>query len=148
MVDGTKFGIAAKRLKSVPALEEHVRKAAKQIQKAGLPGIIALDTCLALNPENEPILARIPDDQFGALYNQELHRFLDRHHRRIYEWVDGKGVRGVVFHDHLVRPTTDDDWELASMTVTLLTAHDDGERREFASFSERYVSGLPNLQRL
>ncbi len=46
-IDGVKFGIAAKRIKSLSNLEKHVRKAAEQIEKARFPGIIALDTALS-----------------------------------------------------------------------------------------------------
>ena len=46
-IEGIKFGIAAKRIKSVTNLKKHVRKAAQQIEGAGFPGMIALDTNVA-----------------------------------------------------------------------------------------------------
>ena len=146
-VDGVKFGIAAKRVKNVANLNKRVKKAAQQIETAQLPGIVALDTCLALNPDNERIATPIPDHEFGPLYSQALTRFLDDYHRKIYDWVDGKGVRGVVFHDHQVRLQPDTQWGLAGMTFWLSTAHNDEQaNREFSSFKDSYVRGLPNLE--
>lgn len=148
-VDGIKFGIAAKRLKNVSNLNRRVKKAAQQIETAQLPGIVALDTCLALNRVNERIVRPIPDDQFVARYKRFFRRFLDNYHRKIYDWVGGKGVRGVVFHDHQVRLQPNGQWGLEGMTFWLSTAHDDEQRnREFSSFKDNYVRGLPNLQNL
>ncbi|GAG16023.1 unnamed protein product, partial [marine sediment metagenome] len=64
VVDGIKFCIAAKRLKNVSNLRKHVKKAAQQIETARLPGMIALDTCVALNRSNMRFIAPISDDQF------------------------------------------------------------------------------------
>lgn len=148
-ISGIKFGIAAKRVKNVSNLRNRVKKAAQQIETAQLPGIVALDTCVALNRDNERILTPMPDDQFAQLYKQALTRFLDEYHRKICHWVDGKGVRGVVFHDHQVRFEPNGQWGLSSMTVWLPTAHDDEQaNREFSSFKESYLKGLPNLEYL
>ena len=146
-VEGVKFGIAAKRVKNVARIERHVRKAADQIEKAGLPGVIALDTCVALNRDNVRIATPIPDDQFGLLYKAALRHFIDGRHDRIQEWVRGKGVRGLVIHDQQVRFQTDGEWSLAGMTTTVSTARHNSRRQcEFAKFEEQYVKGLPNLE--
>jgi len=149
VVGGIKFGIAAKRVKNVARLEEHVRKAADQIRRARLPGIIALDTCLALNPDNQRITTPIPDEQFGHLYKQALQHFTHAYHDRIQEWVRGNGVRGLVIHDHQVRFQPNGEWLLDSMTWFVCTARENQRRnREFAMFKKQYGKGLPNLQRL
>lgn len=146
-VDGIKFGIAAKRVKNISNLNRRVKKAAQQCETAQLPGIVALDTCLALNPENERIATPVPPHQFGSLHSQALTRFLDDYYRKIYDWVDGTGVRGVVFHDHQVRLDPNGQWGLSSMTFWLSTAHDDEQaNREFSSFRDSYVRGIPNLE--
>lgn len=76
-VNGIKFGLAAKRLKNISNMDKRLKKAAEQVQEAQLPGIIALDTCLALNLENKRITALISDEQFGLLYSRAFHRFID-----------------------------------------------------------------------
>jgi len=57
--EGVKFGIAAKRLKSLDQVRKHVKKAADQVSKSGLPGIVVLDLSLAWNRENLPITSGI-----------------------------------------------------------------------------------------
>jgi hypothetical protein len=54
-LDGVRYAIAAKRVKSLGSLDKRVKKAAEQIQRASLPGIIAVETCVLLNRNNERI---------------------------------------------------------------------------------------------
>ena len=146
-IEDTKYGIAAKRIKNVAKLEQNVRKAAKQIQGVGVRGFIALDTSVALNRENERITTPIPDKQFGLLYRDALNEFIHQYHDRIQQWVRGKGVRGILFHDHQVRFCEDGVWSLVGMTMKLNTArHNQCRNREFHAFASRYEKGLPNLQ--
>jgi len=148
-VQGIKFGIAAKRLKSITNLDKRVRKAAQQIERANQPGIVALDTCIALNRDNERITTPIPCERFGQLYSQAIRPFAHDKYQRICGWVAGKGVRGIVFHDHQVRFVSDGEWELASMTYWLPTTHEDGRAsREYSCFRDGYLKGLPNLHDL
>jgi hypothetical protein len=145
-LDGTTFGVAAKRLKSFSKLERRLRAAAKQIQRTNLPGVIAIDTCVALNPDNRRIITPIPDHEFGIRYKAAFDRFLAAYHLKIRDWV-GKGVLGIVFHDHQVRLHTDREWGLASMTMRLATDQDNDEDvRQFDRFASRYVNGLPDLE--
>ena len=148
-VDAIKFGIAAKRVKKVTRLEKHVRKAADQIKKARLPGIIAIDTCVALNRNNERITAQIPEEQFGAFYKQALNYFIDDFHDNIQDWVRGKGVRGLVIHDQQVRFQPNEEWSLVGMTMFINTACENHRHnREFDMFQEQYATGLPNVEHL
>jgi hypothetical protein len=148
-VGGMKFGIAAKRVKNIGNLKERVRKAADQIENARFPGIIALDTDVALNRDNERITTPIPDEQFGPLYKQAIDRFLDDFHDKIQDWVRGKGVRGIVIHDQQVRFQPDGEWSLVGMTMRVDTARDNHRRhREFAMFNKQYATGLPNVEHL
>ncbi|MFH1924775.1 MAG: hypothetical protein ABIP48_33415 [Planctomycetota bacterium] len=144
-VDRVKYGIAAKRVKSAGNLRKRIQKGADQIQKAGLPGIIALETSLLFNQDNVRISLPISDAQFGPLYEQALRNHIERYQDKIQEWVRGKGVRGVVFHDQQVRFDPTGEWSLAGMTMTLSTAQLNQRRnREFRSFEQKYLKGLPN----
>lgn len=149
LVDGTKFGIAAKRIKNISNLEAHIKKGAHQIQESRLPGFIAIDTSIALNRDNQRISTPIPEQQFQVLYWSALRRFMDAYHDRIQEWVRGKGVRGVIVHDQQVRFLQDGDWTLTGMTMRVNTARENARRqREYRLFESKYVSGLPNLEHL
>ena len=80
---GTKFGIAIKRLKSAANLEQHTRKAAKQISECRrIAGIIVLDTTFALNRDNERIKKPIPYEEFCRLHERALQEFIG--HSTIY----------------------------------------------------------------
>lgn len=148
-VGDIKFGIAAKRIKKDTRLEEHVRKAAGQIKKAQLPGIIAIDTCVALNRDNERITAQIPDEQYAALHKQSLEHFIYDFQDNIQNWVGGKGVRGLVIHDQQVRLQPNDEWSLVGMTMFVNTAAENHRHnREFDMFREQYTTGLPNVEYL
>jgi len=146
-VDGVKFGIAAKRLKNVGNLEKRVRKSATQIENAGFPGIIALDTSVARNRDNRRFTTPIADEQFGCLYKDALYRFVDNYRPGIQDWVRGKGVRGIVIHDQQVRFEANGEWSLAGMTFWVPTARENQRRnREASQFWRHYQNGLPNLQ--
>jgi len=145
-VDGIKFGIAAKRLKSLSKLEQRIREAANQIEGSRIPGFIALETNVALNRDNERITKPIPGEQFGQLYKLAMDRFVTDHHARIQEWVRRKGVRGIQIHDQQVRQKPDGQWSLDGMTERVNTARENSRRnREYALFDRRYWTGLPNV---
>ncbi len=148
-VNGIKYAIAAKRLKSPRNIGKRVRKGADQIQRAGYPGIIALETSLLYNQHNSRITAPISDDRFGYLYGQALRHEISKHEEKIQDWVRAKGVLGVVFHDQQLRLEPNGQWCLEGMTMTLSTARVNQRRnREFQLFENGYLRGLPNRQRL
>ena len=147
-VTDLKFGIAAKRLKHESNLEPRLSKAADQIARTKLPGIVALDTCIALNRKNDRISAPIPDHEFGRAYKAAITTFVKRHHARIQECVRAKGVRGIVIHDNQVRRQPDGQWSLAGMTFWVRTTRGNQRRsREFSLFRREYMKGIPNLER-
>lgn len=146
-IEDVKFGIAAKRIKNVNNLKKHVRKAAEQIEQSKLAGVIALDTNVALNRDNERITAPLPDNEFSVLYKRALEHFMDDFHDKIQEWVRGKGVRGMVIHDQQVRFQPDGEWSLVGMTLRVNTARENQRRnREFRLFEKHYPKGLPNVE--
>jgi hypothetical protein len=147
-VQGGHIGIAAKRIKSENQVKKRIPEAAKQIQRSGQSGVIALDTSVGLNPNNERITTVIPDEEFGSLYQEALIRFLRRYDERIREWVRGRGVLGIVVHDHQLRIQTDGNWSLSSMNMRFCTAEDEAGRQLFKLFEFPYVNALPNTHHL
>jgi hypothetical protein len=148
VVDGVSLAIAAKRIKSEDQTEKRVAKAAKQIQKSGMPGVIALDTTIARNPKNERFTVPMPDDQFGRLYRKEIDPFFRRHAEQMRDSAHGRGVLGLIVHDHRVRLGANRLWSLESMTVWYCTAEDEASRRLFGLFTSRYSCAIPNMRRL
>lgn len=123
---------------------------ADQITATKYPGIIAVDTCVALNRENTRIATNASDDQFGAIHAKALRQFVACYNDRIQEWVRGRGVRGVVLHDHQIRHDNNRrEWILNGMVYSICTARENMRRkREFFRFWNRYPKGLPNCNQL
>ncbi len=139
-----KYGIAIKRLKSVGKLERHIRKAISQINNLSLPGFIVMDTCLAFNEDNLSITESMSLERFIKLHRLYLDGFVRRHHNSIQDWIKGKWVRGIIFHDHQIRFDPKTGWELNSMMYTVNTATQYARRsREFRNFVNQYEQGLP-----
>jgi hypothetical protein len=142
VVRGVKYGLAAKRVKRPGSLHKRISKAASQIERSGLPGIIVLETSLLFNPANAPITKRMSDNDFGELYHQSLCLCIKKHADRIPQWVGDKGVFGLIFHDQQVcRDSLDGSWGLEGMNLRFpLKRH----QREFNCFADAYFAGLPN----
>ncbi len=141
VVEGVNYGIAAKRIKGVGNLHKRISKAANQIEKAGLPGIIVLETTLLFNPNNTRITKPMSDNDFGKLHHQALCRCIGRYADQIHGWVRDKGVCGLVFHDQQVRLDLSGNWFLEGMNLKFPLTH---HRREFHCFADGYFAGLPN----
>ena len=141
----TQLAVAVKRLKSVDILEKRVRAAAKQIKRSGLPGIVVLDTSLALNPDNARIWRQVTDYEFARRYPAVLRGVIKEHYDRLQSWVRGKWVSGVVIHDHQIRLTLNEGWRLEGVTYGIGTAPWNQRRtREFDDFYAKYCRALPN----
>ena len=148
-IRGTKFGIAAKRLKSFTSLEKHIRKAAKQIAKTGIPGVIALDISLARNQQNLPIISKLQSQLYVPIAQLADRQFFDEHHQNIYRWVDSKRVIAVVVFDFRIRLRKDQTWGLEGMTCWLSTANNDSQaNRHYKTFYSGFLKGIPNLTEL
>lgn len=141
------LGIAVKRLTSRKGFEEAIRGAAGQIDKSEFPGIIVVETSIALNPENRRISWPWAPDESDRLHAQHIRKFLDENGRmqEMQECVRGKDVRGIIVHDHQVMLTPDRSWGLKSINMPVSTARGNQRReREFSEFTRRYKRGLPS----
>ncbi len=85
-VNGLKFGVAVKRVKSPGRFEDRVREAEKQIEKVGLPGIVVADISVMLNPTNERIIQPVTDEVYGAAANAMMHKFVNDRYDQLLEW--------------------------------------------------------------
>jgi hypothetical protein len=142
VLQGVKYGLAAKRVKGAGNLHTRISKAGNQIERAHLPGIIVLETSLLFNPNNARITRPMSDDNFGKLHLQALCRCIKKYADRIHEWVGDKGVRGFIFHDQQVRRVDlNGNWCLEGMNLRFPLEH---HQCEFHCFADGYLAGLPN----
>lgn len=109
-----------------------------------MPGIIALDSTVAFNRENSRITAPITGGRFRELHSEFIRRFIDDRIERITDWIAGRGVLGIIFHDHHLRLDQRDGWWLASLTFTVpLVPAGTPARALMDHFDTLYKSGLP-----
>jgi hypothetical protein len=142
------FGVAVKRIKSPPErfgdrFKEHVRKAADQIERSQLPGIIVADISQSLNPTNWRVPIEVSDAEFDAAWSTEKLRFKSRFETPLLEWTEGKNVRGVILIDTILRSDRTRGWflELSGSSIHLCPFNE-RQRREFESFDARFRKAI------
>ena len=142
-LDGTKFGFAAKRLKSLGQLRKRVRDGVDQIKRSGLPGVIVLDMARALNPDNHRI-RQMPDAVFWSQYQENFKVTWSEYQPKIQESLSRANVLGIVVHDYHIR-RQGADWQLTGMTIRIPSENQPKAAREqFERLSSLYTFGLPN----
>lgn len=140
------LGVAVKRLRSRAKFQRNVRDAGTQIQRRGLCGFVVVDTSMALNPENARVLRQFSDDEMRRKHKQHVKALLDEHRHRMCDWIVGKGVRGLVLHDHQVRLHPEDGWSLDSLTFFVPISDRRGpSTTQFVQFQSAYSKGLPTV---
>jgi hypothetical protein len=144
MWEGTKYAIPAKRIKNEKKIVRRVREATDQIRKCGLPGIIALETCLALNPDNLRIM-HMPDTVFWSEYFENLKFSWSQLQKKVQEIISRDNVLGIILHDYQIREQSNNQIALAGMTMRVPALHRTAtEQRRFETLSTLYTYALPN----
>ena len=144
-VEGTMFGIAAKRLKTIGALDENVKDAANQIRRAGIPGIMALDLTLAQNPTNRRITSSLESQLYVHLSHRKYNHLFDKNAERIRQLVAGKGVLAVWVFESTLRLMKDRTWSHDCWSFWFGTTKNEKEDRLLGQFQAGFLSGEPNL---
>lgn len=147
-VDGTTFGVAAKRLKTLDSLEANVKKAASQIAGAGFPGIIAFDLTIAQNPTNRPVMSVIESQWYSYLTDARLQDLFWKHGDRIRKLVDGKNVFGMWTHVSTLRLMPDRTWSHDCWSFWFDTTTNSQEDSLFERFQKGFLKGVPHLNDL
>lgn len=143
VLDDTKHGFAAKRLKSIRKLKQRVRKAVEQIDRSGRPGVIVLDVGLAFNPDNHRI-RQMHETVFWSEYEANFRATWSEYQPKVQEIMARADVLGIVVHDYHVRQQND-AWQLAGMTIRVpAETRNAVEQRHFNRLSTLYTYGLPN----
>ena len=146
-VEGIKFGIAAKRLKSLDRFKQRVKEGAKQIRRAKIPGIIACDLTIARNPKNRPITSSLQSQLSVLTGNAKNQHLFDRYEHDIHQWVAYSGVRALLVFDFTYRVSPDNrSWIHEGMMCWFPTTKNDARAAsELAAFQRFFLKGMPNL---
>ncbi len=149
-VAGRRFGIAAKRIKSLGRFEERVKEGANQTRRAGVPGVVAIDWTIARNPENRPITSRLQSRMSVMIAQARNRQFFGRHEHDIHRWVDGSGVRALLTFEFTFRVNTDGTgWVHDGMMCWFPTTGGEGQpERELRAFRQGFLRGMPGVEDL
>jgi len=145
-VNGMKFGIAAKRMKSAKRVRERIKKGADQVRRSGMPGVVAIEHSLPWNQANSPIVSHFESATHVISARQRCTSFFDNHKKRINELVAGCNVVGVVVFNFYVRHRPDREWELDCMNLWFETGGYDRQTKYYHNLLYRcFNSGMPNI---
>jgi hypothetical protein len=145
--DQSKYGFAAKRVKSVKSLETRVRKAVEQIERSGMPGVVVLDTCLAFNPDNLRITEPLPDSLFMSRYLNGMQAIWSQFQPKIQQLMSRGDVVGALVHDYQVRFQLDGQWGLAGMTMRVpALERSASDQHRFDKLATLYTYAMPNQE--
>jgi hypothetical protein len=145
VVGSTLYGIAAKRLKTIGALEENIKDAADQVRRAGIPGIVALDLTLAQNPTNRCITSSLETQLYVHLSRARSHDLFEKNGEVIRQAVAGKGVLAVWTYESTLRLTTNRTWSHDCWSFWFDTTLDESGERLLNEFQADFLKGAPNL---
>lgn len=137
-----KLGIAVKRIKSLPQLEKRLMKAAEQIERTGMTGIISAEITPAVNPENLSIATNQNEDQVRFWWTAKMKKAVGDCDARLWQALEDKGVLGVFLHEHCA-VRFDSSYLPRSMTYGIETAGHN--KTPWLEFRKRFKQGLPNL---
>jgi hypothetical protein len=141
---GQSVGVAVKRIKSSPkrfahSLKDNVRKAADQIEKSGLPGIIIADISQSLNSTNWRVPQEMSDARFDSAWNARVRSFQSAYEGQLLDWTEGKGVLGVIVIDSILRSHVTRGWTFELFAFSMhLCPFNARRRRLFKSFDSQF----------
>lgn len=146
IIGGTKYGVAAKRLTSPRGLKDHVKKGADQIQRAGVPGIVALDLTIARNRKNVPMISPLWNQHRHFLRDAKNRQFHERYSADFIELGVKTGMLAVLTIEFTLRVSPEQKWALEGAMFWLPTTG--GEKhaeQQFCRFQSGFLGGMPNV---
>jgi len=143
-IDGTRWGIAVKRIKKATRIDQNMRDAVEQVERMGGPGVVLLDISVAFNENSTPLMAQCPK-AFNEAQARRLTGLVDEHREAIFGRSRAKGVGMVYVFDSQLRQTPEDGWNLATMTMDVDTSEDAKTRERYAPFKAAFDLGIDRL---
>jgi len=148
-IQGKSFGIAVKRIKNLNKLEKRISEARDQVKRSGLPGIIAIEITLAVNPTNERPTVVGSDNNFMDACRRSLTDFVTTKIDKYREKLRGTEVRGIVLDVSFIAhsPALNGEPVFLNMTYGICTVENNRRRStEFHMFKNCFDKGLYNPQ--
>lgn len=146
-IDGKDFGVAAKRLKSLERLDERIDEGVDQLRRADMPGVIAIDVTIALNPENRRYIAAGEADRFMSLLEVAMYRFVHQRIDGFRRRLHGTRVRGLLFVNTFVVVGKVHEPEFLSYNYGVCTVKGSPDRKlHFHKFHRAFAGGTYNPQ--
>ena len=148
VIEGQKFGIAAKRLKSLEQFGERVKEGTAQVRREKHPGIVAVDLTMAWNTENLPITSGLQGQLSLMLNHKKTMTLFDDHEKDILRWVPGSGVRAILTFQFTLRVSPDYRSWIHEGQMCWFPTTQDGElaQSELAMFQKAFLQGMPNVK--
>jgi hypothetical protein len=147
-VGGKSFGIAVKRIKSKKQVLARIKKAALQIEKAGYPGVIALDLSLAWNPDNQPVVSRFHSEMYPRVSGLLGQQFFAKNMKDIAPLVVHKRVIAIVAFNSRIRLRPNNQWGLDVTMTWAETPCREQDVEDFDAFHAAFLGQMPNVKRL
>lgn len=141
--------VEAKRVKG--GFDSSIRKAKREIRRAGAAGIIVLDISDAVGPDQHRFEHYVTDAQIEAAGDRQMERFINEQLPPIEKELRGSSVGAIVVHDYALRPAAKSDTEVVPWTLFTFwrTLHlrrpSDGSRCFLESVADLLSSGLPSF---
>jgi len=136
----TTFGVAIKRIKNLSKLKTRVARAAGQIHKSGLPGIICVEVTLAVNRSNDSIYTNESEQNLKSWWTEQMRLTTNE----FLEDVKNEEVRGILLHAHCPVRFSDGQYSLRSMNYGIGTSKNEDGKEEWRQFKATFIKGLPN----
>jgi len=143
-IDGTRWGIAVKRVKRAARVDQNMRDAVDQVERMGGPGVVFLDISVAFNENSTPLVAPSAG-AFNEAQQRRLSAIVDGHRGAIFGRSRAKGVGLVYVFDSQLRQTPEEGWALATMTMGIDTSEDLETRKRYLPFKAAFGLGIDRL---
>ena len=148
MVAGTKFGIAAKRLKSKKPtqIKSKICQGALQLGKSGLPGIVALELTISRNHRNVPMISQIQNQLYPMIAQAKGRSFTDEFGATIHACSVGTGLTAVLVNEFTFRYSHSNGWHHDGLSHWVAIKSATGEVDQlFSKFYDCFLGGFPKL---
>jgi len=148
VVNGKPFCIAAKRVKNFQQVQKRIREGARQVGRRCIPGVVALDSTLAVTRPDFRVHRVLQDRDFHRRYEMLAGEVTTVMKREVPRWLKGSIALGVVTHDFVVRQQMPSMWSCEIVT-DLIPNHRDRPKRLalWQPFATSYPIGLPTVKR-
>jgi hypothetical protein len=142
-VNGSRIGIAVKRVKSLATFRRRISEGADQILRSGISGVVLVDVSQSLNRSNFRLPRSLTDAEFDGHARRIVAKIRSRFEKPLLQSVEGKHVLGVILLDHQVREHGARGWELTMNIADLpLVRYNERRQRQFRLLVDKLAGAV------